>query len=158
MIEVKDGPRILKFEGEELGFSTSQRPGADRWIEFTLYKTSGDGQYILSRVGVSNLYHSPECRVAERGYLPETPVSELPEGRVPCHECGPNTRDFPLVCVEQDKTWARVYKTPEAVLSGLMKHDRDGGLYLTAVARRLIEDASEVDEGLRGAYQVETVT
>lgn len=159
MIEVKDGPRVLRFDGEELGFSTSERPGADRWIEFTLYKTSGDGQYVLSRVGVSNLYHSPECRIARRGYLPERPVSELDQGMVPCRECRPSLADFPIVCVEQDKTWARVYQTPEAVLRGLMKPDKDSGsLYLTAVARRLLEDASESDRDLAGAFQVETVT
>ena len=158
MIEVKDGPRILKFDGEEIGFSTSERPGADRWIEFTLYKTSGDGKYILARVGVSNLFHTPECRVARRGYLPEAPRSGLAEGRVPCQECRPDQTDFPIVCIEQDKTWARVFNVPEAVLGGLMKHDEFGDQYLTAVARRLIEDASEADDGIATAYRVETVT
>jgi hypothetical protein len=158
MIEVNDGPRILKFEGRELGFSSSERPGADRWIEFTLYKTSGDGQYVLSRVGVSNLYHTPECRFTRRGYLPEVPRAEGEKDRVACGECRPDRAEFPLVCPEVDKTWARVYKTPEALLKGLLKPDRDGGLYLTSVARRLIEDASESDRELAGAYQVETVT
>lgn len=159
MFKVKDGPRLFEFEGEEIGFSTSWRAGAQRWIEFTLYRTSGDGQYVLSRVGVSTLYHAPECKMAEKNYLPESPRSELRDDAVPCAECRPDTRDFPFVCPEQDKTWGRVCKTPEAVLRHLMKHDRDNGdLYLTAVARRLIEDAGESDPAFSGALSVERVS
>lgn len=158
MIEVHDDRRILRFEGEEIGFSTSERPGADRWIEFTLYRTAGDGQYVLSRVGVSNVYHSPECRITRANRLQPVPVASLEPGSSPCEECQPNTRDFPLVCPEQDKTWARAFKTVDSLLSGLMKHDSQGSLYMTAVARRLIEAASLNDPLVAGAHQVETIT
>lgn len=165
MLKVNDGPRILQFEGEEIGFSTSERPGAARWIEFTLYKTAGDGQYVLSRVGPSNVYHTPGCRFSTRKHLEPVPWSALAEGAVPCHRvpdvidgCRPVEDEFPLVCIEDDETWARVYQTPDQVLQGLMKHDKRGGLYLTAVARRLLEDASNRDPGIAGAFQVQTVT
>lgn len=165
MIEVHDDRRILRFEGEEIGFSTSERPGAGRWIEFTLYKTAGDGQYVLSRVGVSNVYHEPECRLAVRGRLEAVPRSALEPDAVPCDRvpgvadgCSPGRSGLPLVCPEPDKTWARAYRTVEALFAGLMKHDQQGGLYMTAVARRLLEDASGRDREIAGLYQVETIT
>jgi hypothetical protein len=65
---------------------------------------------------------------------------------------------MPIALAEQDKTWARVYKTPDAVLSGLFKHDAQGEQYLTAVARRLLEDAARRDPAIAGAYRVQTVT
>lgn len=164
MIEVEDGPRILRFEGQELGFATSQRKGAGRWIEFTLYKTDGEGQYVLSRVGVSNVFHEEGCRFARRGNIEPIPWSKLTEESVPCDRvpgvvngCRPRPDEFPLVYPEEDKTWARVYKTPEAVLSGLTKHGEDGSQYLTAVSKRLLESAAVNDPGIAGIYQVQTV-
>ena len=47
MIEVKDGSRVYQFEGRLIANSTSWRRGADRWVEFTLYRTDG-GKYIIS--------------------------------------------------------------------------------------------------------------
>ncbi len=165
MHKINDGPRILQFEGEEIGFSSSERDGAARWIEFTLYKTAGDGQYVLSRIGASNVYHTPDCRFSTRKHLEPVPWTALDPGAVPCNRvpntvdgCRPSREEFPLVCIENDETWARVYQEPAQVLQGLMKHDKQGGLYLTAVARRLLEDASERDPGIAGAFQVQTIT
>jgi hypothetical protein len=39
MFEVKDGSRILQFNGKLLAESSSWRRGSTRWIEFELYKT-----------------------------------------------------------------------------------------------------------------------
>lgn len=158
MIEVHDDRRILRFEGEEIGFSTSERPGADRWIEFTLYKTSGDGQYVLSRVGVSNIFHDPACKVAENGHLIPVPAVSVEADMIPCRECRPSRDDLPMLCPEVDKTWARNYRSVGALFNGLMKPDRQGSLYMTTVARRLLEDAARKDPEISGLYQVETIT
>ena len=164
-IEVRDDQRILRFEGEELGYSSSRRDDSARWIEFTLYKTNGDGQYVLSRIGVSRVYHTPDCRFSRRGHIEPVTADNLEPDAVPCHlvpsvidGCRPDEEDFPLVCPEEDKTWARVFKTPEALLSGLMKHDRNGNFYLTGVARRLLAAAGEKDPAVAGAHQVQTIT
>lgn len=165
MYRVYDGPRILEFEGEEIGFSTSERPGAGRWIEFTLYRTAGEGRYVLSRVGVSNVYHVPGCHIAERGNIEPSPWRDLPEDAVPCWRvkgavdpCRPDPEEFPLVSIEPDKTWARDYGDPAGVLRALMKPDKNGGeLYLTAVARRVLEDAARRDPAIAGAFQVQTI-
>lgn len=165
MIEVQDDQRILRFEGDEIGFSSSYRPGSPRWVEFTLYKTRGDGQYVLSRIGVSTVYHTPDCRFSRRGYIEPVTWDHLDADAVPCYKvpdvvdgCRPDPNEFPLVCPEQDKTWARVYKTGKSLLEGLMKPDRQGNLYMTGVARRLLAEAGQVDPNISEAYQVQTVT
>lgn len=159
MFRIKDGQRILEFEGDELGFSTSKRRNAERWIEFTLYKTREGGQYILSRVGFSKLYHLPECEIAERSKLDESPRGEVVDGEdSPCQACRPHLSDFPFVSFEREKHWARVYSSAEDVIDGLMKADiKSGNRYMTAVARRLLEDAGTVDDALYESINVETV-
>lgn len=165
MIEVHDDQRILRFDGEEIGFSSSRRSDSSRWIEFSLYKTHGDGQYVLSRIGVSTVYHTPDCRFSKRGHIEPVTWDTLEKDAVPCYMvqgsgegCRPDPEEFPLVCPEEDKTWARVFKTPEALLNGLMKSDRQGNLYMTGVARRLLASAGENDPAVAGAYQVQTIT
>ncbi len=157
MHKVYDGPRILEFEGEELAFSTSERAGSPRWIEFTLYRTAGEGRYVLSRVGVSNVWHGVDCPVAEKNRLRERPVSELGPEAVPCPECAPVATDFPLCRPEVDKAWARDYGDPEGVIRGLTKTNGQGETYLTGVARRLIGDAAAADPAIAGASRVERV-
>lgn len=158
MINVKDGHRILQFEGSEIGFSTSQRKDADRWIEFTLYRTNENKKYILSRVGFSKIYHLPDCVIAERSKLDESPRGDLRPGDVACEECHPDLSDFPLVSFEKEKHWARVYSTPEEVIEGLTKVNlRSGDRYMTSVARRLLEDAGAVDDDIYDSYSVEII-
>ena len=60
MFEVKDGARTLQFSGKLLGESSSYRPNSNRWIEFRLYRTQS-GSYVLSRIGVSLIYHGAAC-------------------------------------------------------------------------------------------------
>jgi hypothetical protein len=158
MLRVKDGQRILQFEGEEIGFSSSMRRGADRWIEFTLYRTNENKQYILSRVGFSKLYHLPECEIAERSHLDESPRADVETDDFPCMLCRPDQSDFPFVSFEKEKHWARVYKNPEEVIEGLMKVDiKSGNRYMTAVARRLLDDAGQTDDAIYEATNIETV-
>lgn len=158
MIRVMDGQRILQFEGSEIGFSSSKRRGAVRWIEFTLYKTDEEHQYILSRVGFSKLYHLPECEIAERSRLDESPRAELEDEDSPCDICRPDQSEFPFVSFEKEKHWARVCKTPTDVIEALMKVDiKSNNKYMTAVARRLLEDAGTVDDALYAAQNIETI-
>jgi len=60
MFEVKDSSRTLQFNGILLSKSSSWRKGSVRWIEFALYKTE-NGSYVLSRIGVSLIYHGAAC-------------------------------------------------------------------------------------------------
>lgn len=164
--EVEDGARILRFPGRELGFSSSKRPGVDRWIEFTLYQTipaegsTEPSKYVLSRIGVSNVYHHPSCETARRAGLREFPKSRLTEVELreiaPCPRCRPDQDlAFPLVCLEEDKAWARIFRTPEEVLRALTKTDEQGNRYLTRVAKTLLTRAAFKAPELRPLLSVQ---
>jgi hypothetical protein len=153
MIEVRDGSRTLQFNGRLLGQSSSWRRGSTRWIEFALHKTES-GSYVLSRIGVSLVYHGAACALVRRYGLKEADSAELGDDAVPCEECRPG-RDLPVVFPERDRTWAQVSEDAEAVLEALYKYDFGGARYLTNVAQRLLERASENDDRIEQVYRVE---
>jgi hypothetical protein len=157
MIRVKDGSRILQFEGQLLSHSTSWRDGSDRWVEFSLYRTEA-GSYVLSRIGQSLLYHLPQCKVVQRNSLHESPRSELSRGARPCELCRPDQQPtFPIICAERPRYHAQVCEGPAAVLDSLYRYDPAGSRYLTLVAARLLDDASELDEDISINYRVQTI-
>lgn len=155
MYEVKDGSRTLKFSGKILGSSSSWRTGSTRWIEFSLYRTDS-GSYILSRVGVSLVFHGAACPLVKRYGLIEGPVDSLSTDAIPCDECKPSL-ELPVVFPEKYRNWAQVSDDPEAVLEALYKYDNSGSRYLTNVAQRLLEEASEIDPKVESVYRVEMI-
>jgi hypothetical protein len=155
MFEVKDGSRTLQFSGKLLGESSSWRTDGIRWIEFKLYKTE-NGSYILSRIGVSVVYHSATCALVKKYGLSEEKANDLKEEAVPCEECEPDT-SMPIVFPEKDRTWAQVSEDPEPVLDALYKYDQGGARYLTHVAQRLLEQASDADEQIDRIYRTEMI-
>jgi hypothetical protein len=155
MYEIRDGARILQFNGRKLGESSSWRRGSTRWIEFSLYKTE-NGSYILSRVGVSLVYHGAACRLAVQYKLKGEPTDSLSTDAVACQECVPNL-SLPLVFPETHRYWAQVSEEAEAVLEALYKYDDGGARYLTRVAERLLENAATVDPDVARVYRVEMI-
>jgi hypothetical protein len=155
MFEVKDGVRTLQFNGKLLGKSTSWRRGSTRWIEFELYRTES-GSYVLSRVGVSLIYHGAACPLVKRYGLQEIDTSNLHRNAVPCEECYP-TESIDLVFPEKSRFWAQVSDEPAAVLDALYKYDDGGARYLTNVAQRLLDVSSEKDIGIENIYRVEVI-
>jgi len=155
--QVRDGSRIIQFEGSLIGHSTSWRRGSHRWVEFSLYRTEETRVYVLARTGVSLLYHYPGCEVVERNNLKETPASELDRDAVACPQCRPDQINMPIVCPERPRYWAQVCDDAQAVLESLTKYDESGSQYLTFVARRLLDDASKTDDDIARVYQVQTI-
>lgn len=153
--QVKDGSRTLQFNGRLLGESSSWRRGSTRWIEFSLYRTE-NGSYVLSRVGVSLVFHGAACALVKRYGLSESSSNTLLEDSIPCEECNPSF-DLPLVFPEKNRTWAQVSEDPDAVLEALYKYDQGGARYLTHVAQRLLEEASKNDSKIDAVYRVETI-
>lgn len=156
MFQVRDSSRIIQFEGVQLGHASSERRGAHRWVEFTLYRTNG-GSYVLSRVGQTLLYHDPSCTVVLRNGLGTIPTNALTPGHVPCPDCRPKIGDLDEVCPESARNWAMVSESPEGVLEALYRFDDAGVRYLTTVAQRLLEEAAETDPALGAAYRTETI-
>jgi hypothetical protein len=155
VLQVKDGDRTLQFNGSLLAKSTSERRGAYRWIEFELYRTDS-GSYILSRIGVSLIYHGAACSLVSRYGLKESSTSQLSETATPCEDCRPDG-SLDLVFPEKYRYWAQVSDRPEAVVEALHKYDDNGARYLTGVAQRLLKDASRVDSEIARVYNVEIV-
>lgn len=155
MFEVRDGSRRLQFDGQLLGSSTSWRKNSDRWIEFKLYKTKS-GSYILSRVGMSLVYHGAACPLVKRYGLHESSASELDAAAIPCTECNPSL-EAQMVFPEKHRYWAQVSEDPEAVLEALYKYDQGGARYLTNVAQRLLEEAASLDKEIESVYKVEVI-
>jgi hypothetical protein len=155
MYEVKDGSRKLQFEGTMLGKSSSWRRGSNRWIEFELYKTDSNS-YVLSRIGVSIIYHGAGCHLVKRYELQEADVSSLHKDAISCEECNPD-RSVGLVFPEKYRHWAQVSEEPKAVLEALYKYDSGGARYLTNVAQRLLEVCSEKDSGIESIYKIEII-
>jgi hypothetical protein len=155
MLEVRDGDRVLQFNGTLLAKSTSERRGAYRWIEFELYKTES-GSYILSRIGVSLFFHGSVCPLVSKYRLNEVPIHELSAKSIACPECQPDG-SLDLVFPEKYRYWAQVSDQPEAVLDALYKYDDNGARYLTGVAQRLLKDAAKVDSGIADVYNVEVI-
>ena len=156
MYEVKDGSRTLQFNGRLLGESTSWRKGSTRWIEFALYQTD-NGSYVLSRIGVSLVYHGSVCPLVRKYGLIEVSTNSIVEDAVGCEECVPTLVGVPVVFPEKNRTWAQVSDDPEAVLEALYKYDDGGARYLTKVAQRLLEDASKKDKKIEQVYKVEII-
>lgn len=153
--EVRNGNRILRFEGRHLANSSSKKPGSSRWIEFDLYKTQA-GSYVLSRVGVSHVYHSIMCPLVSRYGLHEVDSDELSPEATPCEDCAPD--DFePLVYPELFRYWTLVSEEPEAILDALYKEDHNGARYLTRVAERLLQEAAAQDAEIDLIYRFEYI-
>lgn len=153
--QVKDGPRTLQFNGKLLGESSSWRRGSTRWIEFSLYRTE-NGSYVLSRVGVSLVFHGAACTLVKRYGLVEGLTEDLSEDAIPCEECNPS-HELPLIFPEKNRTWAQVSEDPDAVLEALYKYDNGGAKYLTHVAQRLLENSAKNDSKIEQVYKVETI-
>lgn len=158
MFEVKDGTRVLQFNGNLLAKSSSWRRGSTRWIEFELYRTE-NGSYVLSRVGVSVVFHSSTCPLVRKYGLHEIDSQDLVDEALPCDVCRPsdNPSDLPLVYPETNRYWAQVSAEPDAVLEALYKYDDGGARYLTNVAQRLLELGADKDAGIRKIYSVEVI-
>lgn len=155
MFEVKDGARTLQFNGTLLGKSSSWRKDSTRWIEFELYRTES-GSYILSRIGVSLVFHGAACQLVKRYGLHEANFESLEEAALPCLECNPS-EEAELVFPEKYRYWAQVSDKPDAVLDALYKYDDNGARYLTEVAKRLLQETSKVDKGIAKIYNIEIV-
>lgn len=155
MFEVKDGSRTLQFNGALLAESSSWRKDSTRWIEFKLYRTES-GSYILSRIGVSIIFHGAACPLVKKYGLQEAPVSTLTDESLACPDCMPD-ESTDLIFPEKNRYWAQVSEGSEAVLDALYKYDDGGARYLTNVAQRLLERASDNDRNIFEIYSVEII-
>lgn len=152
--EVRDGNRKLVFHGNKVADSTSKtNRSKGRWIEFELYITD-NGSYVLSRIGQTRYVHSVDCAISERNGLDPIGLDVVGslDGLYRCPECSINESMDAEFCPEVPRYWAMRLSSPDDVVDALHKQDDNGNLYLTNVARDLLEEASEYDIDISRAY------
>ena len=155
--EIRDGVRKLIVQGELLASSSSEDKFKDRWVEFKLFRASITGSYVVSRVGHSRLYHAEKCDIVNRNRLSAVSAEDLDGVYKPCPKCNPNWADPEGIYPEVPRAHAQVCSTAEGVLDYLTKYDSAGSEYFTNVAKRLLEEASKVDQDIRDAYMTEVI-
>lgn len=146
VIAVRDRNRVLEFDGELLGQSSSRNEGSLRWVEFQIYRTFGH-EYVLSRIGRSSIYHGLECESLQSNAIPPIALPE-PES-VPCPVCRPDKGDVQPLRPETPRFFARVYESPDRLVADLYRKKSDNQPYLTRVARTVLEQAAAADARLR---------
>lgn len=146
LFTVRDRNRVLEFDGELLGESSSRSEGSLRWVEFRIYRTFGH-EYVLSRIGRSLIYHSLECELLQVNAIP--PIALPDDEAVACPVCQPNTINPQPYRPETPRFFARVYESPERLVSDLYRTGQDSTRYLTRVARAVLESAGRADTRLR---------
>lgn len=141
----------LSFDGVEL--STASSRGSDpRWIEFTLYRAS-TGQYVISRVGKTIVFHRYDCEITEKNGLDAVEYDTIPSGFVPCHKCKPSRIDPEGLFPEKERPYFQTCDKPEGVVRFLERKGKyDNLMYLTNVARDLLMGASQHDKGIYNVY------
>jgi len=155
--QVRDGARLLSFEGELLGTISSRR-GDPRWTEMTLYRTA-KGQYILEKVGRSVMMHMPGCSEII-GDIPrfqtEHPGDDPDVGYV-YHGCVPEEYDFTRLLVENNRYWATVVDDPEKIVEALYRR-RKGTRHMPRIGLDLLEQVSLKDPSFGDSWRVEYIS
>lgn len=158
MMQVKDRDKIIQFDGELLGHSTSFHKEKPRWAEFAIYRTVS-GNYVVSRIGFSHVYHRPGCSFVRKKNQSPAMAAMLDTDSVPCVECVPEvTTDDAKVWPEVPIYWATVCSTADSVVESLAKYDQiTGARYWTNTVRDVLAQASTRDDDIKTAYMVESI-
>lgn len=143
---VKDGNRIISFDGEKLAEVSSRWGDKIRWSEFALYKAVGD-QYVLSKIGRSILCHVDGCSVTKPG-LPRFQTEHVgldpdDDGFEYC-DCVPDEYDYTQLLVERSWMYACVSTDIKDIIHQLFRK-KDGSQLLTKIGLSLLEEAAKID-------------
>lgn len=155
--QVRDGSRLITFDGAQLGHISSQREHNPRWTEMTVYKTIG-GSYVLEKVGKSLVTHMPGCPeiVGKYPRFQEAhPGDDPDDGYVYCG-CVPEEFDFTKLLAEEDRYWAMVAQEPARVVDALHRR-REGEQHLPRISLLLLKEVSEADPDFGMDWQVEHI-
>lgn len=161
---IRDGRRNVKFVGEKLAQVSSERSSSPRWTVMELYRTTNESLYVVSRVGMSTVYHTSDCTLAVQNRLPYghelragVPNDEEMELLRACVQCRPRRGDpAELLRFEQERHWAGIAETPEACIDMLYRND-NGARSLPWIAANLLSEASRYDAPLAHAYAEQTL-
>ena len=154
--QVRDGARLISFEGDLLATTSSRRDESPRWTEMSVYRTE-KGSYVLEKVGRSIVTHTPGCKEII-GTIPrfqEEHPGDDPDDYV-YHGCVPEEYDFTELLIEADRYWATIAEDPAKIVDALYRK-RDGERHMPRISLDLLAAAGELDEDLRHAAEVEYI-
>jgi hypothetical protein len=147
--QVRDGHRLLTFDGQLLAAVSSRDGEKDRWTEMRVYQTNG-GSYILEKVGRSVRLHMPGCDdiLKDLPLFQQAHPGEDPDyGYSWCEKCSPpigEEYDFTTLLVEEDRYWATLSTDPEVIIDALWRK-REGYRRLPHISVQLLTALSQVD-------------
>jgi hypothetical protein len=149
---VQDGKRVLKFNAAVIGAATSERPGAPRWSELTIYRLPG-GVYLVAKVGRSTVAHTPTCEHANPRRM-RTFMEAQDEGlvhRMPCPECRPAVGDAmdPQTLLEPSRYTVLQAQSPESLVEVLC----EGRDTLPEIVAEVLRQASKNDGAVAALYE-----
>ena len=154
--QVRDGSRLLTFEGECLA-SISSRNASPRWTELTVYRTAG-GFYVLEKIGRSVVTHMPGCP-SILGKIPRFQSAhpgDDPDVGYEYHDCVPDEYDFTVLLVEADRYWATISEDPSHIVDALHRK-REGSRHLTRLALDLLDRVALADPGFGTDWRVQHI-
>jgi hypothetical protein len=148
---VNDQFGVLEFEGELIGEASTESDRSPRWTEIKIYRTTG-GNYVVSRVGVSLVFHTMEASCASG--LPRL-ARDLVENDArqlePCELCQPQDLEVlapaTRVRVETDRHSAEAVPA-EGLVEALTLKRQNGSTYVSNVAQTALSMALEHDPSL----------
>lgn len=147
--QVRDGNRLLTFDGRLLASISSWEGGKDRWTEMRVYQTVG-GSYILEKVGRSIRLHMPGCPDILKNlplFQQAHPGDDPEVGYSWCDRCAPpvgEEYDFTSLLVEEDRYWATISTEPEDIIEALWRK-REGYRRLPRISEDLLSKLCVVD-------------
>jgi hypothetical protein len=160
-IKVRDGARTVAFNGQLLGFISSERPDSLRWTELSIYRNDA-GRFIAHRVGVSCVAHRIDCDVIKGKKLPSIVDMKTDEfavaDRQPCPVCRPNivaeVADDPAsIRGETDRHWTGICDDAVSLLNALHTM-KNGARSLSGLASAALNMAAENDDQIAAALAI----
>jgi hypothetical protein len=155
---VRDGERLISFDGVSLAEVSSARPTSPRWTEMTLYRTDA-GRYVLSKVGRTKVLHQIGCPGIMSKlnlYMDEFPNTIPEEGGFDFHTCVGASYYLDEILVEQTRYWVFIGETADAIVSALYNTKGDVR-FLPRMSINLLEAAALRDNAIAEAYGNERV-
>jgi hypothetical protein len=157
---VRDGARLLEFQGAVLGAATSKRGSAPRWSELVVYRLL-DGSYLISKIGRSLVAHQPFCRRVNHRMITWSRASEQDEflePRVPCPDCQPDLKNglAPDTVLEVTRYRLITAPTAENAVSAMEDPLADPALPLPKLVRDVLAQCAEKDQAFARYCEAET--
>lgn len=152
---VRDGTKLLTFEGDLLAHISSRRPTSPRWTEMSLYRTHG-GTYVYEKIGRSRMVHMPGCNkiIQPLPRFQDARAGEDPDVGFDFCSCVPEEYDFTQLLSEEDRFAVVVSEDPTSVVESMYKK-KAGVRELPQMAASLLEQACANDTQLREALSTE---